>query len=136
MVGAIKPVHKWTILIVDDNYEVADSLRQLLALNGVTVYLAGTGQEGLHFLEEIQPTLVLLDSIMPDMSGEEVLRQIRQRFPECAVPIIAFTASAAINEDNVSDVGYDGYIHKPFSVEQLIDNLRQILWTAQEKASS
>lgn len=127
MVGQTKPVHEWTILIIDDNIEVADSLRQLLILNGVTALLATTGQEGLDLLKEIEPTLVLLDSVMPDMSGEDVLRIIHQRFPDADFPVVAFTATAQLDANAAADAGYDGYINKPFVVDKLMEDLRQIL---------
>ena len=88
---------------------------------------AASAGEGLAALEEEAPDLVLLDVMMPEVDGWEMLRQVQERFGVGAIPVIVF--SGKIEERAVKDAearGARGFLGKPFDVQQLVDQAKQI----------
>ncbi len=113
------------IMVIDDEPLICQLLTYQLREAGYYVTAASTGYEGLERLLTDQPDLVLLDVVMPDMSGWDVCRQMRA----CsAVPIIMLTAKSA-DTDVVAglDIGADDYISKPFSQAQLLARIEAVL---------
>jgi DNA-binding response OmpR family regulator len=106
-----------TILVIDDDYSLAKIVRLSLKVAGYTVLSATSGARGLRMLREHQPDLVLLDVMMPEMSGWELCEHIRSF---STVPIIFLTARQA-EDDKVKglDLGGDDYIVKPFRPAEL-----------------
>lgn len=107
------------ILIVEDNQELSEFLRDLLIEQGYTAQVANDGVSALKKLEANQPDLVLLDLTLPDMSGESICRDIRKMYPETS--IIMLTAKDEI-ESKVKGLqsGADDYITKPFITDELL----------------
>src|SRR5512139_757051 len=101
------------ILIVDDDSAVRDIVRQVLTLEGYTVIEAATGREGVHAWEQHAPQLIILDIIMPQLSGLQVLEHIRQNSD---TPIVMLTRKTS-EDDKVQafELGADDYLSKPFS---------------------
>ena len=117
-----------TILIVDDEPFNVDLLEQQLEEQGYHTLAASNGAEALQILSEHKPDLVLLDWMMPEMSGIEVLEKLRAT-PECrALPVIMLTARGA-TEDKVSglDAGADDYVTKPIDEAELWARIRSML---------
>jgi len=117
-----------TILVVEDEAALATMLRYNLEKRGYRVEEAGDGQEALRLIDEAKPDLVLLDWMLPTLSGIEVCRQIRRRPATRDLPVIMLTARAE-DQDAVRglNTGADDYITKPFAVEPLMARIRALL---------
>ena len=119
---------KPTILVVEDEAALMALLRYNLERQGFNVEEASDGQEALLRIAEAKPDLVLLDWMLPAMSGIEVCRQIRRRPATRDLPVIMVTARTE-DQDAVRalDTGADDYIAKPFAVEALMARIRALL---------
>ncbi|WP_424814755.1 phosphate regulon transcriptional regulator PhoB [Roseococcus sp. YIM B11640] len=117
-----------TILVVEDEAALLALLRYNLERQGFQVEEATDGQEALLRIAEAKPDLVLLDWMLPAMSGIEVCRQIRRRPATRDLPVIMVTARTE-DQDAVRalDTGADDYIAKPFAVEALLARIRALL---------
>jgi two-component system phosphate regulon response regulator PhoB len=124
MSGPSKPL----VLVVEDEAALATMLRYNLEKQGFRVEEAADGQEALTRIAETQPDLVLLDWMLPAMSGLEVCRQIRRRPSTKDLPVIMVTARTE-DQDAIRglNTGADDYITKPFSTEALIARMRALL---------
>lgn len=122
--NAAKPL----VLLVEDEAALAAMLRYNLERQGFRVEEAGDGQEALHRLAETAPDLVLLDWMLPVMSGLEVCRQIRRRPQTRDVPVIMVTARTE-DQDAVRglDTGADDFVTKPFNMDALLARMRALL---------
>ncbi len=116
------------VLIVEDDAALATMLRYNLERQGFEVEEAADGQEALIRIAEIPPDLVLLDWMLPVLSGLEVCRQIRRRPGTRDLPVIMVTARGE-EQDAVRglDTGADDYIAKPFSMDALLARMRALL---------
>ncbi len=116
---------KLTVLVVDDEPTIVDVVRSYLENSGYNVQEAFNGKDALSLFEKVQPHLVILDLMLPDVSGEEVCGQIRKK---SRIPIIMLTAK--VGEEDVIDglgLGADDYVAKPFSPRQLVARVNAIL---------
>jgi two-component system phosphate regulon response regulator PhoB len=122
--GAARP----TILVVEDEGPLLTLLRYNLEKQGFQVEEAADGQEALLRIAEAKPDLVLLDWMLPALSGLEVCRQIRRRPATRDLPVIMVTARTE-DQDSVRalDIGADDYITKPFAMEGLLARIRALL---------
>ncbi len=113
------------ILVVDDEPQLLRSLRTTLAAHGYDVQTATTGEEALDLLAARVPDLVVLDLVLPGISGLEVCRGLRARSP---VPILVLSARGD-ERDKVAalDAGADDYLTKPFGVNELLARIRAAL---------
>jgi two-component system response regulator RegX3 len=110
------------ILVVEDEESLVESIRFMLESEGYEVIAAGDGVEGLRLAREHNPSLVLLDLMLPGLSGIDVCRQIRQ---ESDVPIVMVTAKDAEADKVLGlEIGADDYITKPFSTRELLARVR------------
>ena len=125
--GAAEP-SKPLILVVEDEPAVATMLRYNLEKQGFRVDEAGDGGEALTRIAESRPDLVLLDWMLPIMSGIEVCRQVRRNPHTADLPVIMLTARAD-DQDAVRglNTGADDYITKPFNIEALLARMRALL---------
>ena len=114
------------ILVIEDDQDIQDMLAFALEPDGCRLYPAGTAKEGWEMIENKQIDLVLLDWMLPDRSGIDVLHRIRKYYSR--LPVIMITARAE-EEDRVLglDVGADDYITKPFSVRELKSRIQAVL---------
>jgi two-component system response regulator RegX3 len=113
------------VLIVEDEESVADPLAFLLRREGFTVAVAATGPEGLAEYDRNGADIVLLDVMLPGMSGIEVCKQLRIR---SAVPVIMVTArDTEIDKVVGLEIGADDYVTKPYSARELIARIRAVL---------
>jgi two-component system, OmpR family, response regulator RegX3 len=118
------------ILVVDDEESYRDALSVALEREGFRVALAADGQEALDQFETTRPSLVLLDVMLPRISGVDVCRDLRSR---SRVPIIMVTArSAEIDAVVGLEVGADDYVSKPFRLRELIARVRAALRRSSE----
>ncbi|MCM3148580.1 response regulator transcription factor [Bacillus pumilus] len=116
-------MNKGKILVVEDEKKIARVLSLELEYEGYEVKVKETGMSGLQALEEESFDLVLLDVMLPELSGLEVLRRVRKTNTE--TPIILITARGSV-PDKVSglDLGANDYITKPFDIEELLARIR------------
>jgi DNA-binding response OmpR family regulator len=113
------------ILVVDDEQKIVEVVKSYLEHSGYDVYEAYNGKQALEMLEKIEPSLVVLDLMLPDVTGEEICKTIRK---QSRVPIIMLTAK--VEEEDILkglDIGADDYITKPFSPKQLVARVMAVL---------
>ena len=116
------------VLIVDDDERVREYVRVNLEMEGYTVREAGSAEQGLEVLEEVSPDLVLLDVMMPEVDGWEMLRRVRERHGTDAMPVVMF--SGKVDEGtagNAAARGAQGFLGKPFDPQRLIEHAKQLL---------
>jgi DNA-binding response OmpR family regulator len=127
------------VLIVEDDPDIAESLRYNLEREGLPVRIADTGEKGLDAALDKQnpPLLVLLDLMLPGMSGTDLCRRLRREPDTRRTPIIMLTARSS-EKDRVAglDLGADDYITKPFSVSELVARVRAVLRRVDEHAAN
>ena len=128
MADATSSLAKPLVLVVEDEAALATMLRYNLEKQGFRVEEAADGQEALTRISEAEPDIVLLDWMLPMMSGIEVCRQIRRRPSTRDLPVIMVTARTE-DQDAVRglDMGADDYITKPFSIDALLARIRALL---------
>ncbi len=113
------------ILLIEDDKGISDFIISELEHEGYSVVLSTTGRQGLEKAESEKPDLILLDVMLPEMNGLEVLRRIRAI---STVPIILETArSETIDIINGLNEGADDYICKPFEIEELLARINALL---------
>src|SRR3954466_15594284 len=116
------------VLIVEDDPDLRKLLAQLLAVFARPVEAAGTGGEALAFVETTEPALVVLDVHLPDISGYEVCRELRDTFGE-QLPILFVSGARTESYDRVGGLllGADDYLVKPFAHDELLARVRRLL---------
>lgn len=113
------------ILVVDDEAKIVEVVKSYLENSGYQVCEAYNGKEALDRFEKLNPALIVLDLMLPDMTGEDICRTIRKK---SRVPIIMLTAK--IEEEAVLKglhLGADDYVTKPFSPKQLVARVEAVL---------
>ncbi|HEU5469801.1 MAG TPA: response regulator transcription factor [Actinophytocola sp.] len=120
------------VLIVEDEESFADPLAFLLRKEGFTAAIAATGQQALEEFDRNGADIVLLDLMLPGMSGTDVCKALRQR---SAVPVIMVTArDSEIDKVVGLELGADDYVTKPYSARELIARVRAVLRRGGESA--
>ena len=114
------------VLVVDDEPSLAELLASVLRYEGWTVRTAGNGADAVRTAREFRPDAVVLDIMLPDFNGLEVMRRLRAEIPQ--VCVLFLTARDAV-EDRVAGItaGGDDYVTKPFSLEEVLARLRGLL---------
>jgi two-component system OmpR family response regulator len=114
------------VLVVDDEQTLTDLLSMALRLEGWDIRAAGDGRAAVRAAREFRPDVVVLDIMLPDMDGLEVLRKLRSETPD--VPVLFLTAKDAV-EDRIAGLtaGGDDYVTKPFSLEEVVARVRGLL---------
>ena len=119
--------HGPLVLIVDDDERVREYVRVNLEMEGYAVREAGSAEEGLGVLEEVSPDLILLDVMMPEVDGWEMLQRVQERHGVGAIPVVMF--SGKVNEQSAQEAtarGAQGFVGKPFDPQQLIEHAKQL----------
>jgi|SRR5215210_819859 len=118
------------VLIVDDDERVREYVRVNLEMEGYSVREAGNAEEGLRVLDESTPDLVLLDVMMPQVDGWEMLQRVQERHGVGAIPVVMFSGKVdAQGADEAASRGAQGFIGKPFNPHELIEQTKQLLPT-------
>ena len=116
------------ILVIEDEKDIQDVLEYNLRQAGHKVHLASTGQDGLKLAREKKPDLVLLDLMLPDISGTEVCKALKQDSLTRDVQVLILTAKGEEIDRVVGfEIGADDYVVKPFSVRELVLRIQAIL---------
>src|SRR6478609_4839416 len=118
-----KPIH---VLVVDDEPVLAELVSMALRYEGWEIATAGDGASAIASARETPPDVVVLDVMLPDMSGLDVLHKLREQIP--GLPLLLLTAKDSV-EDRIAGLtaGGDDYVTKPFSLEEVVARLRALL---------
>src|SRR5436309_11443586 len=126
--GPGKPARGPLVLVVDDDPSVRELVRVNLEMEGYTVREAGNAEEGLAAVEDDAPDLILLDVMMPQVDGWEMLRRVQERHGVGSIPVVMFSGQLdASSEVQAAARGAQGFIGKPFDLRALIEQTKQIV---------
>ena len=113
------------VLVADDEPRITKLVAIALTEEGFRVITASNGEEALRLADEYRPDIILLDIVMPDLDGIEVMRQLRE---SRSVPVILLTAKGSTADKAKGlDLGADDYIAKPFHPDELAARVRSVL---------
>lgn len=122
MGGQHEPAH---ILVVDDDATITRTLRRTLTYEGYTVSTAADGETALRLVNQAPPSAVILDIMLPDLSGLEICRRLRASHN---LPVLLLTARDEVKDRVLGlDSGADDYLVKPFATEELLARVRAML---------
>ncbi len=128
MTDSHSPVSKRTIMVVDDNPDLVTIIKTILEVKGFGVQTAQNGKEVFNLLGEQKPDLIILDIMMPQMDGLEVLTRLKGDPDTASIPVILLTAKVYFEDvQRGYKMGADFYIQKPFTKNQLLDGVNAIL---------
>jgi DNA-binding response OmpR family regulator len=117
-----------TVLVVDDEPDVVDLVRYHLHRSGFEVHVALTGAGGLNAAKERRPDAIILDIMLPHMTGIEVLKALRASTETSSIPVVMLTAKAEISDRILGlELGVDDYLTKPFSPRELVLRIQNLL---------
>ncbi|MBL8180756.1 MAG: response regulator transcription factor [Blastocatellia bacterium] len=126
------------ILIIEDDADIAESLHYNLRREGYRVTIAESGEKGLRLAldEKATPALIVLDLMLPGMSGLELCRRLRRETQTKTTPIIMLTAKAAEGDKITGlETGADDYVVKPFSLKELVARVRAVLRRSEKEST-
>lgn len=117
-----------SILVADDDPDILSIVSMSLETQGYQVFTAANGREAVDTARENQPDLVLMDMMMPVVSGYEAVTELKADARTRDIPIVGLSAKAmATDMERATDVGVDGYITKPFRIAQVISVVQDYL---------
>jgi len=114
------------LLVVDDDLHMRMMLEAVLESEGYSVVLAQSGPEALAMMKEEQPSLVLLDYMMPGMNGLDVLREIKKNHGQTDVIIVTGHGNEKLSIEMLKSGAAD-YIQKPFTMDKLLSSVKRVL---------
>ena len=120
-----------SILVVEDNDDLLLLLKLVLESVGYSVTTANSGKDALKCLESIEPQLILMDIMMPKVSGIELSRDIKQMPNHASLPIMLVSAIDRLKEKQLTESRADAIIYKPFDIDDLVLRVRDLLSTSQ-----
>lgn len=116
------------VLVVEDDEKSRRLLADVLGFHGFEVTAVGSGEAGLREALLVRPDAALLDIQLPGMDGMDVLRALRERYPDARLPVLAVTASVMdTDRKNILAAGFDAYVPKPVHIKELLATLESLL---------
>jgi excisionase family DNA binding protein len=126
--GPGKPARGPLVLVVDDEPQVREVVRVNLEMEGYTVREAANAEEGLKAVEDDAPDLILLDVMMPQVDGWEMLRRVQERHGIGSIPVVMFSGQLEGSaEREAAERGAQGFVGKPFDLRALVEQTKQIV---------
>ena len=126
--GLKKKTDKISVLVVDDEPNIVQTLRDRLEMNEYKVFTACNGKEGLDVALSEQPTIIFLDVIMPIMDGHEMLEALRKHPDGQDISVIMLTARSQTQDiARANACGIEDYIVKPFDLSELLEKIEKIV---------
>ena len=120
----VRPV----IVVADDDRDICELVKMQLSRHGFQVIIADNGETALELISLHRPVIALLDIMMPKLSGLVVARRVREDPATSQTGIIIFSARSTFgSEDDVDDIGVDDYISKPFSPQDLLQRINDVI---------
>ena len=121
------PPQQRTILLVDDDHEIVESMRTVLENKGYRILVARDGNSGLMVAERENPDLIILDMMMPKKSGFLVLEKLKSR-PGGLIPTIMITGNEGSRHRAYAEMlGVRDYVRKPFAMEKLVRAIERVM---------
>jgi CheY-like chemotaxis protein len=119
------------ILVVDDDFSSRRLLRRVLEYSGFTIYESADGEEALIVSRQLQPSLILIDLVMPRLDGWQTIRQMRLTAPLATTPIIVTSANVLkIDQERAFEAGCNEFIGKPYEIDFLLERVNTWLKSA------
>jgi CheY-like chemotaxis protein len=116
-----------TILAIDDKPSIVMLIKTKLEANGYNVLSAYSGKKGIEIAREEQPTMILLDVMMPEMDGFDVFKNLKADEKTAKIPVVFLTASGKrSDEEKALEWGAKGFLTKPFSPNNLLEVVQKI----------
>jgi excisionase family DNA binding protein len=126
--GPGKPARGPLVLVVDDDPKVREVVRVNLEMEGYAVLEAGNADEGLKAVEADAPDLILLDVMMPQVDGWEMLRRVQEQHGIGSIPVVMFSGQLEGSaQQEAQERGAQGFVGKPFDLRALIEQTKQIV---------
>jgi excisionase family DNA binding protein len=126
--GPGKPARGPLVLVVDDDPQVREVVRINLELEGYAVREAANAEEGLAAVEDDAPDLILLDVMMPQVDGWEMLRRVQERHGIGSIPVVMFSGQLeSAVEQEAAERGARAFVGKPFDLRALVEQTKQIV---------
>src|SRR5262249_4500096 len=126
--GPGKPARGPLVLVVDDDPQVREVVRVNLEMEGYAVAEAGDAEEGLKAVDADAPDLILLDVMMPQVDGWEMLRRVQERHGIGSIPVVMFSGQLeGTAQHEAAERGAQGFVGKPFDLRALIEQTKQIV---------
>lgn len=124
----LKTERSWTVLVVDDQQMIQLAVEAALKRDGIVVYKASNGAEGLTLAIKERPHLIISDTLMPRMSGVEMFRNLKGNSATAEIPVIALSAKADAEEEaRLLGIGYFDFIAKPINSTRIIARVKRAL---------
>lgn len=118
----------WTVLVVEDDHDSIQMVSKMLTHHGAHVHTAHNGRECLEAVDDVNPTLIVMDLNMPEMDGWETLVELRANPSTAHIPVVAITAYHSGNvQEEAARVGFDAYFPKPLSAKSFVEDLAHML---------
>lgn len=126
--GLKKKTEKTKVLVIDDEPKIVQTLQDRLEMNEYEVFTAYDGKEGLEKAVKFLPDVILLDIIMPEMDGLEMLEALRGK-PGCSdIAVIMLTARSQREDiERAKSCGIEDYVVKPFEISELLEKIEKIV---------
>ncbi len=125
---------KDTLLLIEDEKNITELIRYHFEKEGFRVLASAKGNAGLEMARRERPSLILLDLMLPEISGLEICKILKQNVKTAAIPIIMLTAKGEEADKVVGlEIGADDYVTKPFSPRELVARVKAVLRRAEEE---
>ena len=136
MANAKTNLNKATIVVIDDDAAIRDSLMDLLGMENLHCVSAGSGQDGLDLVDSIKPQLVVTDVQLPDITGYQVCQEMKRDPGSRHIPVVMITGRFTEPEDKVQgfESGADEFFAKPFDPFLFVARIKSILRSAPQAA--